>query len=93
MTDLRGQIETCAQYARKWKDISSSSSGLEEQKRAAERSYFWLELQAAFTFLWAVEQTQGKDSEVKKRLIVAKTNLTKKLADYADKIWKEARIG
>ncbi len=93
MTNLQQQIEMCAQYAQKWKGLSISSSGLEEQKKAAERAYFWLELQAAFTFLWAVEQTQGKDPEVKKKLIVAKTNLTKKLVDYADKVWKEMRLG
>lgn len=88
---LQSQIELCSKNYEKWKESALSSDG-GEQRKAAERAFFWLELQAAFTFLWALEQTHGNDPEVKKKLIVAKSNLTKKLAEYADKIWKEITV-
>lgn len=92
MSDLREQVETCAVQARKWKETALSAAS-SEQTKAMEKAFFWLELQSAFTFLWAVEQTQGRNPAVKKKLIFAKANLTRKLADYADKICKELKVG
>ncbi len=91
MSDLQRQMELCSYHAKKWKNVALSAIG-EEQKKAMDRAFFWMELQSAFTFLWAIEQTQGKDTETKRRLIFAKANLTRKLADYADKVWKELQV-
>ena len=87
------QIKTCMLHAQKWKKLALATNDSEEQKKAAEKAFFWLELEAAFTYLWAIEQTQGKNPAVKRKLIVAKVNLAQKLADYTDKVWKEIQVG
>jgi hypothetical protein len=57
-----------------------------------EKAFFWLELQAAFVALFAIEQTKGKEPKVKRQLVIAKTNLSKRLADYASEILNELNL-
>ncbi|MBI2027847.1 MAG: hypothetical protein HYS98_08640, partial [Deltaproteobacteria bacterium] len=73
---------------KKWKQIALSSN----DRKAMARAFFWSELQAAFIMLFSIEQIRGKDPEMKKRLIIAKANLSKRLADYSEAILNELRL-
>jgi hypothetical protein len=80
---LQDQVQKCSNHYQKWKDLALNSLDPKESKRCMEKAFFWLELQTAFITLFAIEQTKGKDVRIKRKLIEAKTNLSKKLADYA----------
>lgn len=86
---LESQIALCSEHYQKWKNQALFAKDIYEARKALDRAFFWLELQTAFITLFALEQARGKDPETKKKLIVAKTNLSKKLADYANEIMKE----
>ena len=86
------QISMCTEHYQKWKDLALATNDMEESRKALKKAFFWLELQTAFMAIWTVEQTKGKNPEVKKQLIMAKTNLSKKLADYANEIWNELNL-
>lgn len=83
------QMSTCAGQYSKWKKMALDAQTLPEVKECLNKALFWLELQTAFVALWSVEQIRGKDPAVKRQLISAKTNLTKRLADYAQKTLDE----
>jgi len=85
--ELNSQLAMCNEYYSKWKDIALRTS----DKKALERAFFWLELQAAFSFLWALEQSKDKNKELKKKIILAKSKLSEKLAKYADEILNEIK--
>ncbi len=87
--DLRQQIELCSHYYQKWKNLALASNNLKDAKKFLKKACFWLELQSAYLALWSIEQLKGKDPRVKKKLMVAKANLAKKLADYAEEVLKE----
>jgi uncharacterized protein (DUF2461 family) len=87
--NLQDQIVTCSHHYQKWKNLALSASNQKEARKCMEKAFFWLELQAAFAVLFAVEQTKGKDPELKKKLLLAKTNLSKRLVDYANEILDE----
>ena len=57
-----------------------------------KRAFFWLELQTAFITLFAIEKTNGNDSKAELKLISAKANLSKKLAEYAKEILNELNV-
>lgn len=81
---IQNQIALCSEHYTRWKDIALTRGDI----KAMERAFFWLELQTAFVALHAVEQTRN-DVKTKRKLIIAKTNLSKKLADYANETLKE----
>ena len=83
------QMATCAEQYSKWKQLALDAQTLPEVKECLSKALFWLELQTAFMALWNIEQTRGKDPAVKRQLIVAKANLSKLLADYAQKTLDE----
>lgn len=89
---VEDQMAVCSQHYQKWKTLANSTNSLEESRKAMKKAFFWLELQTAFMALWTVEQTKGKDPKVKKQLILAKTNLSKRLADYANEILNELSL-
>lgn len=89
---IGNQIALCSQHYQKWKGLALNSQNTVESRKALERAFFWLELQTAFITLHAIEQMKGRDPTVKRRLIIAKANLSKKLADYADEILNEVRF-
>jgi hypothetical protein len=89
---LETQLELCAEHYKKWKQKALEAKDLREGRKALERAFFWLELHSAFIALDAVEQTRGKDPKVKNKILIAKTNLTKKLADYANEVLEELRL-
>lgn len=86
------QIELCSHYYQKWKNLSLSADTIEESRKCLERAFFWLELQAAFIILFAIEKVSNQDKEVKKKLILAKINLSKRLVEYANEILKELKF-
>jgi len=89
---IESQITLCSQHYQKWKNQALISKDMDEARKAFNRAFFWLELQTAFIALHAVEQTKGEDKEVKKKLIHAKANLSRKLAEYAQEILDEIKI-
>jgi len=56
------------------------------------RAFFWLELQTAFIALFAIEKTNGDDPKAELKLISAKANVSKKLAEYAKEILNELNV-
>ena len=87
--NLQEQLAMCSYHYKKWKDLALSSLDSKEAKKRMERAFFWLELRSAFFTLFMAERMKGTDPKVRKKLIIAKTNLTKKLADYASQILDE----
>ena len=90
--NLQHQIATCSYHYQKWKSLALQTFDPKESKKCMEKAFFWLELQAAFVALFAIEQTKGKDLRVKRQLLIAKTNLSKRLADYASEILNELNL-
>ena len=86
---VQEQIALCNTHYQKWKNLALSTKNMEESKIALERAFFWLELQTAFITLFTMEKLQNADPEIKLRIIAAKANLSKRLADYADSILNE----
>jgi len=89
---LETQLELCAEHYKKWKQSALAAKDLPEAKKALERSFFWLELHSAFVALHAVEQMNGNDPKVKNKILIAKTNLSKRLADYANEVLEELKL-
>ena len=69
--------------------MALESDSMTELKACLKKAMFWMELQTAFVTLWSVEQIRGEEPEIKRRLILAKSNLSKKLADYAQDVLDE----
>lgn len=88
---IETQLALCSKQYNRWKKLALASKNLEDIKVCLEKAMFWLELQTAFVALWSIEQARGEDPTVKRNLITAKTNLSKKLADYADKTLDELK--
>ena len=86
------QVALCTEHFQKWKNLALANTDINEVKKAMNRAFFWMELRTAFIALHAVEQMKGQSNEVKEKLIVAKANLSKKLADYAQEILDEIQI-
>ena len=76
----------CNEHYTKWKQQALLATDFSESKKSLERAFFWLELQSAFILMHLAEQTYGEDPDAKQKLIVAKANLSKRLADYAKEI-------
>ena len=89
--DFQEKLQLCWQNYKKWKAMALEEEDKEKSARFMQKAFFWLELQCAYTFLWAVEQTK-KDAETKRKLLAAKVNLNKKLTDYARKILDELKL-
>lgn len=85
-------MELCAYYYNKWKNLAISSKNFEEAKKFMKKAFFWLEIQLAYLALWSIENLRGKDPKVREKLIIAKANLAKKLADYAEEILKDFKF-
>lgn len=83
------QIATCAQQYSRWKQLAMAARTLPAMKECLDKAMFWMELQSSFVALWSVERAMGNDPSVKRKLIVAKSNLSRKLADYAQKTLDE----
>ena len=86
------QLEICSFHYNKWKNAALAASDKEEVRKNLEKAFFWLELQTAFIALNSVEKYQAKDPKVKNKLLIAKTNLSKKLTNYANEILNEIKI-
>ena len=86
---IQDQIALCTNHYQKWKNLALSTRSMEESKIFLERAFFWLELQTAFITLFTMEKLQGNSPETKLKIIAAKSNLSKRLADYADSILNE----
>jgi hypothetical protein len=87
--DIKEEISLCSQNYEKWKALALSSQDKEESKRFLEKAFFWLELQSAFITLFAAEQSKGNDPFFKRKIMLAKARLSKKLAEYAEKVLNE----
>ncbi|MFH1623425.1 MAG: hypothetical protein ABIA12_02850 [Candidatus Aenigmatarchaeota archaeon] len=90
---IHEQIATCAGQYSRWKRLALDAQTLPAMKECLNKALFWMELQSSFVALWGVERTMGNDPSVKRKLILAKTNLSRKLADYAQKTLDELNWG
>jgi phage-related protein len=86
---IRHQLETCAKQYSIWKELALKAKTMEELKMCLKKAIFWMELQTAFVTLWSVEQVRGDEPEVRQNIITAKSNLSKRLADYAEEVLNE----
>lgn len=86
---IQDQIATCSSQYTKWRDLALQAEEMDELKMCLQKAMFWMELHSAFVALWSVEQVKGEDPETKERLIIAKSQLSKRLADYAQQILDE----
>jgi hypothetical protein len=86
------QLEICSFHYNKWKNAALAANDKEQVRRNLERAFFWLELQTAFIALDSVEKVQGKDPKVKNKILIAKTNLSKKLANYANEVMDDLKM-
>lgn len=89
---LKRQLCLCTEHYKKWKSLALSANSLGESRKCLKRAFFWLELQTAFITLFAIEKTNGNDSKAELKLISAKANLSKKLAEYAKEILNELNV-
>lgn len=83
--NLNQRLAVCAEHYKKWKNLALAT----RNPKALERAFFWLELHSAFIILHAIEQVGKNDREIVKKLIAAKANLSKRLAEYAKEILSE----
>lgn len=88
---IETQMATCSEQYSKWKKMALDGQTLPEVKECLGKALFWLELQTAFVALWNIEQTREQDPAVKRQLIIAKANLSRRLADYAQKTLEEIK--
>jgi len=89
---LESQVSVCSQHYQKWKTMALTAKSMQEAERYLDKAFFWLELQTAFITLFAAEQANGENAEIKQKIINAKANLTKKLANYCDQTLKELNL-
>ncbi|MCD6402943.1 MAG: hypothetical protein J7K98_01285 [Candidatus Aenigmarchaeota archaeon] len=82
-------IEICTSHYNYWKKKAIDESDPVERKKAIERAFFWLETQTSFLILWAIENSKIEDETVKKRVMKARANLSKKLIEYAENVLKD----
>ncbi len=87
--DIKEKIDLCLENYKKWKNLALKASSLRESRKCMEKAFFWIELQSAFLTLFSIEETKGKDPEVKRKLLMAKANLIKKLVEYTENLLKE----
>jgi len=90
---LQDQIQKCSTNYLKWKGLALNTLDPRESRKCLEKAFFWLELQTAFVTLFAVEQTKGKDPKIKRKILMAKANLSRRLADYARQTLDEINSG
>jgi len=89
---LDSQLELCAEHYKKWKAAALESKDPQEIRKALDKAFFWIELHSAFIALNAVEQLNSKNPYAKNKILIAKTTLSKKLADYASEILNEINL-
>jgi len=85
------QLDLCSNQYRRWKLLALDARELPEVKKCLGKALFWMELQSAFLALWSVEQVRGREPGVRDKLIVARANLSKRLADYAKQTLDEIK--
>ncbi len=88
---IQNQIALCTDSYQKWKDAALNAKDVAESRKALEKAFFWLELQTAFTTLFALERASDDTPETQLKIIVAKANLSKRLADYANAVLDELK--
>ena len=86
---INEQVATCAVQYGRWKQLALDAQTLPAMKECLGKAMFWMELQSSFVALWSVERALGGDPAVKRKLALAKTNLSRKLADYAQRTLEE----
>jgi hypothetical protein len=89
--NLKEKLELCSKNYKRWRNRVFSAQDLNEAKRAAEKAFFWLELSSAFIWLWNIERLKGNNPKTLEKIVIAKTNLSKKLVEYMEKILEEIK--
>jgi len=82
------KLEICSNNYKTWKEIALKSKDPQIVKKAAEKAFFWIELQTSFLVLNELEKNILTESE-RKKILNIKLNLMKKLLSYAKKVAEE----
>ncbi len=82
------KLEICSNNYKTWKEIALKSKDPQMIKKAAEKAFFWIELQTSFLVLNELEKNLVTESE-RRKLLNMKLNLMKKLLSYAKKVAEE----
>lgn len=82
------KLEICSNNYKTWKEIALKSKDPQIVKKAAEKAFFWIELQTSFLVLNELEKNMLTESE-RKKILNIKLNLMKKLLSYAKKVAEE----
>jgi hypothetical protein len=80
---IETQLNLCGKQYGQWKALALKAKDVAEVKKCLGKALFWMELQSAFMALWSMEQIHGKNPQFGNKLIIARANLSKRLADYA----------
>ena len=82
------KLEICSNNYKTWKEIALKSKDPQIVKKAAEKAFFWIELQTSFLVLNELEKNMLTESE-RRKILNIKLNLMKKLLSYAKKVAEE----
>ena len=85
----QSQMSMCSQHYQKWKNLALNTKSLAESRKCMEKAFFWLELQTAFFTLFTIERTEKRSPDTEMKIMTAKANLSKRLAEYAKEILNE----
>lgn len=89
MNNPREIVRICSSHYNYWKKEAVNASDPTNRIKAIEKAFFWLELQSSFLILWTIENSHQNDSEIQRKVLLARVNLNKKLLDYAEQVLKE----
>ena len=82
------KLEICSNNYKVWKEIALKSKDPRMIKKAAEKAFFWIELQTSFLVLNELERGMFTPAD-RKRILKIKLNLMKRLLSYAKKVAEE----
>jgi hypothetical protein len=91
MKTPREIVKICSSHYNYWKKQAINASDPVDRVKAVEKAFFWLELQSSLLILWTIENSHQNDSEIQRKILLARANLNKKLLDYAEQVLKELR--
>jgi len=84
-------VDICSANYNFWKEKALKENDPIERKKAMEKAFFWLEAQSSMLTLWAIENIHKDNPEMLKKVEKARTQLNKKLLEYAENILKELK--
>ena len=82
-------VDMCSKHYNEWRDQALKAETKEEMMKYLNKSFFWMELQSNLLVLWTVENSFSEDQAIQDKVILAETNINKKIMDYMDTVFKD----